>query len=79
VAGEKFLAQPYYSQRAVFLSPLSAFFIYNESVKIKYLKEASRRPQRRILEWIFTHDNGYVYQDLKQMAQNCSMVEMLVP
>ena len=33
-AGRNFLARPYYSQRAVFVSPLSAFFHYSYILNI---------------------------------------------
>jgi len=35
VAGRNFLASPYYSQRAVFASPLSAFFIFTYFITAK--------------------------------------------
>jgi len=45
-AGRKYLAPPYYSQRAVFASPLSAFFI------------VSRYQNVSVLEFIGAKDDG---------------------
>ena len=42
VAGRKFLAPPYYSQRAVFASPLSAFFIVFVHTLVVYFDCGSR-------------------------------------